>query len=77
MPNQPKTPNRVIRVDDKLWADYGQACAAKGTTRSDDLRAHMVNEVEKTEQADFQVEGANSGGRPISDSASVTVAPSA
>lgn len=46
MPNQPKTPLRNIRVEDELWDDYGQACDAKGTTRSDDLRAHMTSEVE-------------------------------
>jgi hypothetical protein len=45
MPNQPKTPNRVIRVEDELWTDYGDACEADGTTRSDDLRAHMARKV--------------------------------
>ena len=44
------TPHRVIRVEDELWDKYGQACAAKGTNRSDDLREHMVSEVEKAEQ---------------------------
>ena len=45
VPNKPKTPNRVIRVDDQLWRDYGEACEAEGTTRSDDLRAHMLRKV--------------------------------
>jgi hypothetical protein len=45
MPNQPKTPNRAIRVDDELWTDYGEACEAEGSTRSDDLRAHMTRKV--------------------------------
>lgn len=45
MPNQPKTPNRVIRVDDDLWSDYGEACDAEGVTRSDDLREHMARKV--------------------------------
>jgi len=40
------TPGRLIRVEDELWDDYGEACKAKGTTRSDDLRAHMTDEVE-------------------------------
>jgi hypothetical protein len=40
------TPGRLIRVEDELWDDYGKACDAKGTTRSDDLRAHMATEVE-------------------------------
>jgi hypothetical protein len=45
MPNQPKTPNRVIRVDDELWSDYGAACEAEGIARSDDLRTHMQRRV--------------------------------
>jgi hypothetical protein len=45
VPNQPKTPNRVIRVDDDLWRDYGAACEAEGVTRSDDMRAHMLRKV--------------------------------
>jgi hypothetical protein len=45
VPNQPKTPNRVIRVEEDLWRDYGEACAAEDTRRSDDLRAHMTRKV--------------------------------
>ena len=45
VPNQPKTPNRVIRVDEELWRDYAAACEAEGTTKSDDLRAHMLRKV--------------------------------
>jgi hypothetical protein len=45
VPNKPKTPNRVIRVDEELWADYGRACEAEGTIRSEDLRAHMLRKV--------------------------------
>jgi len=45
VPNQPKTPNRAIRIDDELWRDYGDACEKEGTTRSEDLRAHMVRKV--------------------------------
>ena len=45
MPNKPKTPNRVIRVDEELWVAYGQACEAEGILRSDDLRAHMLRKV--------------------------------
>jgi hypothetical protein len=45
VPNQPKTPNRAIRVEDGLWRDYGEACEEEGTTRSDDLRAHMLRKV--------------------------------
>ena len=45
VPNKPKTPNRVIRVDDDLWRDYGAACETDGVTRSDDLRAYMLRRV--------------------------------
>jgi hypothetical protein len=45
VPNKPKTPNRVIRVDDDLWRDYGAACETDGVTRSDDLRAYMLRKV--------------------------------
>jgi hypothetical protein len=45
MPNQPKTPLHAIRVDDELWSDYGAACAAEETTRSDDLRMYMARKV--------------------------------
>ncbi len=39
------TANRVVRVEDTLWAEYEQACADEGVTRSDDLRAHMRRKV--------------------------------
>lgn len=39
------TPNRVVRVDDDLWRDYGDACGDAGTDRSEDLRAHMKRRV--------------------------------
>ena len=38
MPNQPKTPNRIIRVPDTDWAELGEAAAAMGTDRSAVLR---------------------------------------
>jgi hypothetical protein len=34
VPNQPKTPNRAVRVDDELWQEAGQAAAAAGTDRT-------------------------------------------
>lgn len=45
VPNKPKTPNRVIRVDDELWHDYGEVCDDEGVTKSDDLRGHMQRKV--------------------------------
>lgn len=38
-------PNRVVRVSDDDWSAYGEACAAKGISRSDDLRMHIKKEV--------------------------------
>jgi hypothetical protein len=45
VPNQPKTPNRVVRVDDELWEAYGQACEAEGHNRAEDIRDHMRRKV--------------------------------
>lgn len=39
------TPQRVIRVDQETWDAFGEACAAKGTNRADDLRRHMTAEI--------------------------------
>lgn len=39
------TKNRVLRVPDTLWEDYGEACEDRGTTRSEALRASMEREV--------------------------------
>jgi hypothetical protein len=38
-------PNRVVRVSDDDWSAYGEACAAKGISRSDDLRMHIKREI--------------------------------
>lgn len=35
------TPNRVIRVPQEDWDAYGEAVAALGSTRSDDMRRHI------------------------------------
>ncbi len=32
---------RVVRIDDETWADFGVACEALGTNRSDELRRHV------------------------------------
>lgn len=37
--------NRVVRVPDEDWAAYQDACAAKGISRSDDLRMHIKREI--------------------------------
>ena len=38
MPNQPKTPNRVVRVDDALWVAAQERAAENGETVSDVIR---------------------------------------
>ncbi|WP_146159625.1 hypothetical protein [Allonocardiopsis opalescens] len=60
MPNKPKTPNRVIRVDDDLWEDYGRACDDDGVIRSDDLRAHMRRKVRAWKRKNEQRTGQES-----------------
>lgn len=37
--------NHAFRVPDALWKAFGDACKAKGTSRSDDLRRYMTAEV--------------------------------
>jgi predicted HicB family RNase H-like nuclease len=38
MPNQPKTPNRVVRVDDALWRAAQEKAAREGETVSEVIR---------------------------------------
>lgn len=38
-------PNRVFRLDNETWAAYGEACADKGISRSDDLRLYIKAQV--------------------------------
>lgn len=41
------TPGRVVRIDDEMWAAYGELCAAEGTSRADDMRRHVHARVNK------------------------------
>jgi hypothetical protein len=45
-----KTPNRVIRVSDELWARYGAACDAMEISRSSEMRLHMLSVAEAFER---------------------------
>jgi hypothetical protein len=36
--------NRVVRIADDDWAEYAEACADKGISRSDDIRMHIKRE---------------------------------
>lgn len=38
MPNQPKTPQRTIRLDDELWIAARSKAASEGRTVSDVVR---------------------------------------
>lgn len=38
MPNQPKTPNRTLRIDDELWKAARAAAEANGENISDVVR---------------------------------------
>jgi hypothetical protein len=38
-------PNRVFRLDSETWDAYADVCAAKGISRSDDLRLYIKREV--------------------------------
>ncbi|MFF5609304.1 hypothetical protein ACFY65_23435 [Streptomyces cellulosae] len=35
------TPGRMVRIEDDVWADYGQLCEEEGTSRADDIRRHV------------------------------------
>lgn len=34
VPNQPKTPNRAVRVEDQVWDEAGHAATEMGTDRT-------------------------------------------
>ncbi|MFJ7269368.1 hypothetical protein ACIQV3_22450 [Streptomyces sp. NPDC099050] len=35
------TPGRMVRIDDEMWAAYGELCTEEGTSRADDIRRHV------------------------------------
>ncbi|MGW2692394.1 hypothetical protein ACWC3Y_11090 [Streptomyces sp. NPDC001296] len=35
------TPGRMVRIDDEMWAAYGELCEEEGTSRADDIRRHV------------------------------------
>lgn len=39
------TPGRMVRIEEDLWADYGQLCKEKGIARAADIRMYVVREV--------------------------------
>lgn len=39
------TPGRMVRIEDDVWAAYGELCAQEGTSRADDIRRHVHSRV--------------------------------
>lgn len=39
------TPGRMVRIEEEVWAAYGQLCAEEGTSRADDIRRHVHSRV--------------------------------
>lgn len=39
------TPGRMVRIEDDMWAAYGQLCEEEGTSRADDIRRHVHSRV--------------------------------
>lgn len=39
------TPGRMVRIEDDVWAAYGELCAEEGTSRADDIRRHVHSRV--------------------------------
>jgi predicted transcriptional regulator len=50
MPNQPKTPNRVVRVPDDLWHAAQAIAKARGETLSDIIRDALRRYVKRHEE---------------------------
>lgn len=59
-----KTPQRVIRVSDELWARFGAACDAIGTSRSDQLRVYMSGFADESERRQLQKSRATAAAAP-------------
>lgn len=45
MPNQPKTPNRVIRIPDELWSLVEARAERDGCTKSDVVRVALEEQL--------------------------------
>lgn len=39
------TPGRMVRIEEDMWAAYGELCAEEGTSRADDIRRHVHSRV--------------------------------
>jgi hypothetical protein len=48
MPNQPKTPNRVVRVPDQLWHAAQAKAADRGEVLSEEIRKFLERYVRKS-----------------------------
>jgi hypothetical protein len=46
------TPTRPIRVELEIWDEFGESCKALGLdTRSDELRRHMLEVIDRYRKA--------------------------
>lgn len=52
-PNQPRTPNRVIRVPDELWDAARGKARREGTDVSKLIRAFLTEYVNETKEQDW------------------------
>lgn len=48
VPNQPKTPQRTVRIPDDEWEDAKEAAAAAGETVTDVIRRALVDYVKRS-----------------------------
>lgn len=51
----------MVRIDDEMWAAYGQLCEEEGTSRADDMRRHVharVNAWQRKQKKDRDISAA-------------------
>jgi predicted HicB family RNase H-like nuclease len=51
LPNQPKTPNRTVRIDDELWTAARLAAEANGESVTDVVRRALQRYVRRAQQS--------------------------
>lgn len=56
------TPQRVVRVDEETWAAFGRACEDKKTTRADELRRFMRQQIKTFEAEQRKLASERSAG---------------
>lgn len=41
----------MVRIEEEVWAAYGELCAEEGTSRADDIRRHVFSRVAAWQKA--------------------------